>query len=59
LLSLLVIGGLDASRMRCLALGSRGLPARGADPAKPIWVRKGRHACYRYTLYSSTWSSRW
>jgi ribonuclease Y len=26
--------------MRYLALGSRGFPARGADPAKPIWVRE-------------------
>jgi ribonuclease Y len=26
--------------MRYLALGSRDFPARGADPAKPIWVRE-------------------
>src|ERR1700682_5633345 len=26
--------------MRYLALGSRGFPARGAGPAKPIWVRE-------------------
>jgi ribonuclease Y len=36
--------------MRYLALGSRGFPARGADPAKPIWVRERTSRVLTYAL---------